>query len=115
MVSHTDILSSSDIFIDSLVISIHGRCISIRAGEEGEKGMLVLLVCGNTVGAWVLLVIAMVSWEGVGMEVVGMDGGSGVGMEVVGREHKGTARKDCLHNGRCQSTPCAPGGDTVDT
>ena len=38
------------------------------------NGLFVLVVGGNTVGAWVLLVIVMMGW---------------VGMEVVGREHAG--------------------------
>ena len=59
-----------------------------------------LLVGGNTVGAWVLLVIAIMGW---------------VGMEVVGREHAGTARMGWPHSGICQSTSCVRGGNTVDT
>ena len=48
---------------------------------------------GNTVGAWVLLIIAILGWVGAWME-------------VVGREHVGHNQEGWPHSRRCQSTSC---------
>ena len=57
-----------------------------------------LVVGGNTVGGWVLLVVAIVGWAG---------------MKVVGREH--AWHSGWLHSGICRSTSCVRGWNTVDT
>ena len=61
---------------------------------------VVVMVVGNTVVAWMLLVIA----------TMGL-----VGMEAAGREQAAHSQEGWLHNGRCQSTTCVGGGKTVDT
>ena len=39
----------------------------------GKSGLFVLVVGGNTVGAWVWLSMAIMGWAEVGMEVIGRE------------------------------------------
>ena len=62
------------------------------------KGLFVLVVGVNTIGAWVLLVVDIMGWVWMGMVV-----------EIM----QGTTWKGWLHSCGCQCTSCVRGGDMV--
>ena len=66
-------LSISGCYIRGDIVCGGYRCIANFEGIMEKNDFFVLVVGGDTVGAWVLLVIAVVGWVGVGMEVVGVE------------------------------------------